>query len=553
MGMTVVTLLTVLPLHAQSWAKQWSQAVFTLKTFSADGSLLASSNGFFTGQQGEAVSAFKPFRGAHRAVIIDADGKEHAVIQLMGANDLYDVAKFQVDMHKPVCPPIATKTVPTTGLVWLMPYATKQQPRCTEGTVAGSESFQSGYDYYTLNLPADEQQAGCPVFNQEGQVIGLLQPATTGSTQSYAVSARFANDLHTTGLSINDATLRSTAIPIALPTDYDEALLSLYVASSVMEGTEFEQLVDRFIQQFPQAADGYIYRARLAAANGRYQQADDDMQKALKVATKKDDAHYQYAQLIYQKVVYQPQLAYEPWSLERALGESEAAYRLQALPVYLQQQAQIRFAMQQYADAYDLYMLLTKGELRGAEVFFAASQCKAQLGDRETQLALLDSAVHQFTKPYPKTAAPYLLVRAQARYEAGKYRQAVGDYNAYGELMAAQLTAEFYYQREQAELAGHLYQQALNDIRQAVDMAPQEPLYLMEQAAVEVRVGMNDEAIATARRCIAAAPDQSDGYLFLGLAQCQKGQKQEGLQNLQKAKELGNGQAQSLIDKYSRK
>jgi len=37
-----------------------------------------------------------------------------------------------------------------------------------------------------------------------------------------------------------------------------------------------------------------------------------------------------------------------------------------------------------------------------------------------------------------------------------------------------------------------------------------------------------------------------------GIAQCAKGNKQEGLQNLNKAKELGNSQAQTFIDKYSK-
>ncbi|MDE5570727.1 MAG: tetratricopeptide repeat protein, partial [Prevotella sp.] len=69
---------------------------------------------------------------------------------------------------------------------------------------------------------------------------------------------------------------------------------------------------------------------------------------------------------------------------------------------------------------------------------------------------------------------------------------------------------------------------------------------------VELRGGMTDEAIETAKGCISIAPEDSDGYLFLGLAQCLKGQKTEGLQNLNKAKELGNSQAQSLIDKYGK-
>jgi hypothetical protein len=37
-----------------------------------------------------------------------------------------------------------------------------------------------------------------------------------------------------------------------------------------------------------------------------------------------------------------------------------------------------------------------------------------------------------------------------------------------------------------------------------------------------------------------------------GIAQCQKGNQEEGLKNLQKAKELGNDQAQTFIDKFSK-
>jgi tetratricopeptide (TPR) repeat protein len=118
--------------------------------------------------------------------------------------------------------------------------------------------------------------------------------------------------------------------------------------------------------------------------------------------------------------------------------------------------------------------------------------------------------------------------------------------------MAAQVNANFYFLREQAEFAGHLYQQALNDIRRAVEMAPDELVYRAEKANVELRVGMIDDAIESAKGCISIAPGESDGYLLLGLAQCVKGLKTEGLKNLEKAKELGNSQAQSLIDKYSK-
>ena len=136
--------------------------------------------------------------------------------------------------------------------------------------------------------------------------------------------------------------------------------------------------------------------------------------------------------------------------------------------------------------------------------------------------------------------------------DTGRNREAVTDLNDYEQLMAAQVNDQFYYLRFRAELAGRLFQQALNDIAKAIELNPQSDLYYAEKASLEVRVGLYDEAMATAQECIRIAPDHSDGYLFLGLAQCLKGQKAEGVKNLRKAGEMGDPQAEGLIEKYSK-
>ena len=536
------------------WAKKAANAVFTLKTFNADGSLLASVNGFFINDQGMAVSSFAPFKNAQRAVIIDAQGKEMEVECLTGFNDMYDVAKFQVAVKKTQALNIAQSPASNGATLWLLPYAVKKVPACIQGTVNSAEQFGEGYTYYTLDMTTTDLQVGCPVLNEQGEVVGILQPSASGKTSTgYAVCASFANSLHMTGLSLSDPVLRSVKIAKALPDDLSEATLTLYVNSSTMEAEEYSRLIDRFIEKFPHATDGYVYRARRKMLKDDFQGADEDMKQALKVADTKDDAHYQYAQLIFQKIVYQNDKPFDPWTLDLALKESQAAYALTPQPIYRQQQAQILYAQQQYDAAYDLYMELAKTDMMKAESYYAAAQCKIQKGDKEAGLALLDSAVNTFTKPYIKTAAPYLLARAQALFEAKKYRPAVNDYNDYETLMTAQLNANFYFLREQAEFAGHLFQQALNDIHRAVEMEPNELVYRAEKANVELRVGKTDDAIESAKECISMAPQESDGYLLLGLAQCVKGQKTEGLANLTKAKELGNSQAQSLIGKYSKK
>ena len=547
-----ICLLTLLPVSAQSWASKAVKSLLTLKTFAKDGTLLASSTGFFVGTDGEAVSSYAPFKGAQRAVVIDAQGKEYPVEFMLGANETYDVAKFQVAAQKTTPLPIAA-TATKGSSVWLLPYAVKKTPDCVQGTISNAELFQDKYQYYTLQLNAEESQINSPVLNENGEVVGIIQPSAGDQKgTSYAVSARFATDLKIVGLSINDPVFKQTQIPMAMPDDAKEALLTIFLASSSVSENEYLNLIERFIKKFPDEADGYVYRARYQVSKGNFSSADEDMQKALKINGEKDDVHYQYADLIYQKEIYQSDKPFSAWTLDKAFSESQEAYRINPMPIYLQQQAQIRYAQGQYAEAYNLYDQLTRSDLRSADIFFAASQCKAQLNEPDMQLALLDSAVNQFSRPYVKTAAPYLLARAQALYNQGKYRPAVNDYNEYEQLMGSQLGAAFYYQRELAELGGHLYQQALNDINKAIELAPTEPMYQAEKASLQVRVGMHKEAMETAQQLIRMSPDLSDGYLFLGLAQCLSDQKAEGVKNLNKAKELGNDQAQSLIDKYAK-
>lgn len=542
--------LSIITSTAQpSWAKKATKSVFTLKTFAADGSLIASSNGFFIGTNGEAVSSFSPFKGASRAIIIDSQGKEIEVVSILGANDIYDVARFRVANNKTQPLPICSTMMPEGSLAWLLPYHETKQ--LYSGPIRKAEQFMENYAYYTVALVSPQHTESCPLLNEEGEVIGMIQPsANAQDSLSYAISVVFADSLRMTGFSLNEPVYQQTQIKKELPDDVKEANVALFLASSRNDSLAYAQLVDDMISKFPTAPDGYTYKAQLDASHGDYAAADQNMTEAVRVSSPKDEAHFNFARLIYNKEVYFPGDVYENWSLDKALSEILAAIEINPLPTYQQLLASILFAQKKYEEAYDIYMQLTNSPLRNAEIFFGAAKCKAQLRDTTAMLSLLDSCVNTFSKPYLKEAAPYLWERAEARRNAGKYRDAVSDMNEYGNLMSASINENFYYIRHQTEIQARLYQQALNDINQAIQMNPKETLYYAEKASLEVRVGLFDEAEATAKECISIDPNNSDGYLFLGLAQCMKGNKQSGLDNLRKAKELGDPQADGLIEKY---
>ena len=547
----LLILLGVMPLVAMaqpSWVKKATKSVFTLKTFAEDGSLIGSSNGFFTSDKGDAVSNYTPFKGASRAVVIDASGKELPVVSIVGVNDMYDVVKFRVNgKTQPLA--ISSATTPVSSQVWLLPY--HEVKNVPAGTVRKAETFQGEYEYYTVAMTMPANTVSTPLINQAGEVVGLMQqPATDKDTLSYAVSARFADSLKISGFGMNEATLLQTKIKKELPDDQKEAVLALYMASSRQDSASYVNMVEDFIRKFPKVADGYMYRAQIEASSNNFAAAEKDMETAISNSTQKDDTHYNYARMIYNKIIFQADVPYDNWTLDKALEEIRLANTLNPQPTYRQMEANILFGQKKYSEAYDIYTELANTNLKGAEVYFSAARCKEMLKDSTAMLALLDSAMNCFTKPYLKEAAPYLWARAQARLQAKKYRDAIADMNDYEELMVANINDNFYYLRHQAEVDGRLYQQALNDITRAIVMNPKETFYYAEKASLEIRVGLYDNAIATAKESITIDANDSDGYLFLGVAQCLKGNKKEGIPNLQKAKNMGNLQAEALIEKY---
>ena len=526
--------------------KNVAKSVFSLTTFSADGSLLASSHGVFVGADGEAVSDLKPFIGAAKAVVVDAQGNKMNVTRILGLNELYDVIRFRVD-GKTTPANIANVASTYQQDAWLVTYAMKS-PQIVATKVKNVEKFMDKYSYYIFGMNAPDNSTGCPFVNMYGQVIGLLQMSNT-SFDTHAVDVCFIRTLTASGFSVNDANFKKIGIPAAMPADESQARIMLIMSGQSGDSLKHVAAVNDFIQAFPLLNDGYNARAILEANAQQWNNAEETMKTAIKKATLKDEAHYNFAKLQYDNAIYG-----RHWTLDGAYEEVSEAYKLNPAPLYRHLQAQIHYAKNDYQQALEILQQLSQDkQFSTPELLYEQALCKQKLNSPTADvIALLDSAINTTDTLRLNEAAPYFLSRAQAFEEEGKYRDAVFDYTRYEYLMRGQVNSQFYFLREQAEMKGKLYQQAIADIARAIILSPQEPTYYAEMANVQLRVNKPEDAIKTAKRCIEIAPEYSEGYLILGLAQLQTKQKQEGLANLQKAKDLGNQQAQSLIDKYGK-
>ncbi|WP_346748173.1 tetratricopeptide repeat protein [Prevotella jejuni] len=526
--------------------KKAADAAFTLTTFKADGSILATSNGVCISTDGIAVSPWKPFIGADKAVIVDSKGQKHDVECLLGANEIYDIAKFQVS-GKTAAAPLAT-TVSAGDEVWLTPIL--KSGNAEKANVTSVEKFMDKYNYAILSSSATDKMNGVPVFDKKGQVIGLYNKS--GDSQS-STDANYAKDFVLKGLSQNDVTLRQSDIRIGLPNTLEEAVVALML-SSEKPANIHEAIVNEFITKFPQSNDGYYALANIQIAKGEVANADKTMQTAIGKVTAKDEAHYNFARLIYRNAFipeFEEKAKAIGWTLDKALDEVQKAQSAKANDAYRHLQAQITYAKGDYAKAYTDFEALTKTKFNNPELYLEMAQSRQHLGGTDQEiLDLLNKSIELCETPYVSTSAPYFYTRGQQLEKMGEYRKAVQDYYTYEYFNQGRLGAAFYYMREQCEVKGRMWQQALQDILVASRLDPKEALYPTEAGSLLLRLNKLDAAMSAAQQAIQLDDAQPDAYLILGIAQCESKQKESGIKNIQKAKELGNTQADTFLQKY---
>lgn len=542
------------------WVEKAKRAVFSVVTYDKNDKMLNTGNGFFVSEDGLALSDYSLFKGAERAVVITAEGKQMPVSTILGANDMYDVIKFRVAITEKKVPAlVVAKTTPAVGTdAWMLPYSTQKSIACVSGKVKEVSKVAGEYHYYTLGMQMKDKMVSCPVMNVEGQVFGIAQKSSGLDTVTtcYAAGAAFAMAQKISALSLGDAALKSIGIRKGLPDTEDQALVYLFMASSSLSSEDYGKLLDDFIRQFPANTDGYLRRANYYVAKAKdnqswFDKAVVDLNQALKVAQKKDDVYYNIGKLMYAYQLSKPEKTYKDWTYDTALKNVRQAFAIDPLPIYVQLEGDILFAQQDYAGALAAYEKVNVSNMASAGTFFSAAKTKELLkAEPKEILVLMDSCISRCPQPITADFAPYLLERAQINMNAGQPRKAMLDYDAYFKAVNGQVNDVFYYYREQAALKARQYQRALDDIAKAVELNPADLTYQAENAVVNLRVGRYEKAIEILNGILKNDPKYGEAYRLLGLCQVQLKKTDEACANFKKAKELGDPNVDELIKKY---
>ncbi len=544
------------------------KALVNIITYRADGVVLHTGTGVFIDGNGTGAASYALFKDAVKADVIDYKGNKYAVARILGANSTYDLVKFStVGSRKN-----EFLTVPDTmyfnvgAQLYLQHYTTNKKAKPETVTITQTDKYDK-YKYLHTTAKNSTENFGTPLMDADGYLSAFVQQnVSTGDSTSCAIDARFLKDLNITPTSGMNEDLQAIGIPKGLPSSERDALTYIYMIRN-NDSMAVVTAMNDFIAAYPDNAEGYTNRGAFFSDKKNYAACEQDFTTALTKAgneqstVKADEVHNELSNIIFKKAVYAPTPAYKDWTLERARREAETAFSVKPLPYYLLQQGRCLFAEKRYQEAHEKFMQLATykdaderswSDVAQAEAwFYAARSLEMAGGDSLKVIALLDSVIAKCPKPYTQSTAQYLVERGQRLQRATLYRRAVTDYNEYEKAIGPNnLSAQFYFIREQAELASRMYQQALDDIRTAQLRAPQESAYKIEEALILLRAGLFKDAINLCQKLLKDMPDSADCYKIMGIAHGESGEKTQAKTALQKAKALGDNTADRYLQQY---
>ncbi len=552
--LSIVLILCAACVFAQSapkWTKKAQKSIVSVLTYGKDGKLLHSGTGFYIDNQGTAVADYSLFAGAYSASVIDVDGKKNAVSLILGADDTYGVVRFRTDAIKTNALTLVSKPAEKANTLYALKYSKEKIKTGPFTSVSDTATVADSCVYYTLASEIDSTYIGCPLFTTDGELAATLQTPLAG--KSHALDIKFARSLAIHAIQTKSANLALDNIHIrkGLPNTAEESLVYLYFKSRTASNDVYLDMLNQFVTTYPDNPEGYNRRATLLIDLYRYADADADLQKYIQLAGDKAETYSNVSNVIFAKLVYQPDSTYSQWTYDTAIEYIDKAINLSPTLDYKYAKGKILMQKKDYEAAYQLYDAINNSPERSPAGYYATTLAMEGRGDSITlQIAMLDSALAMFPDPLPGEAASYVLQRGVMHNKAGNYRKAVIDYNKYCYLCNNRVSPVFYYDRAMIEVNARMYQQAIDDIDLAINGDPNNTLYLAEKCGIMLRVNQLDECILTANKCLSLDSNNVDALRMRGYALLQKGKKQEALTDLNKAVSFGDTASKEIINTY---
>jgi len=174
-------------------------AVVAIATYDATGEALMTGSGFFL-HPGQVVTNLHVIRGAVRAEIktLDGKGKIYPVAGTVAIDEEGDLALLSVDMpaDRARSSELAAELPDEGEKIFVIGNPLKLEGSVSDGIVSAVREVPSVGRIIQITAPISQGNSGSPVFNMQGQVVGVVTvKVTNGQNINLAIAAARVGDL----------------------------------------------------------------------------------------------------------------------------------------------------------------------------------------------------------------------------------------------------------------------------------------------------------------------------------------------------------------------
>jgi S1-C subfamily serine protease len=174
-------------------------AVVAIATYDATGEALMTGSGFFL-HPGQVVTNLHVIRGAVRAEIktLDGKGKIYPVAGTVAIDEEGDLALLSVDMpaDRVRSSELAAELPDEGEKIFVIGNPLKLEGSVSDGIVSAVREVPSVGRIIQITAPISQGNSGSPVFNLQGQVVGVVTvKVTNGQNINLAIAAARVGDL----------------------------------------------------------------------------------------------------------------------------------------------------------------------------------------------------------------------------------------------------------------------------------------------------------------------------------------------------------------------
>lgn len=153
--------------------------------------------GFIVREDGWVVTNFHVVRGGGAIVVTLADGHEFPAVEIVAASRSRDLVVLRIEAHKLPVIPLGDSTVVRPGdTVLAIGHPLGLEDTVSDGLISAVRHVHTDFDVLQISAPIAPGSSGGPIFNAQGQVIGVVTAfLKSGQNLNFGVPSKYVADL----------------------------------------------------------------------------------------------------------------------------------------------------------------------------------------------------------------------------------------------------------------------------------------------------------------------------------------------------------------------